>query len=81
MPRLPDGLIDTNFRLSVKGMQTVNEAACTAIAESFFTGGEPPDDAATALIDTLSEAELQQWFEIRAAGGRGREPRLVRQPC
>jgi len=81
MPRLPDGLIDTNFRLSVKGMQTVNQAACTAIARSFFTGGEPPDDAATALIDTLSDAELQQWFEIRVqaveAESRGSPPAVL----
>jgi len=81
MPRLPDGLIDTNFRLSVKGMQTVNETACTAIAKSFFTGAEPPDDAATALIDTLSDAELQQWFEIRVqaveAESRGAPPPVL----
>jgi hypothetical protein len=81
MPRLPDGLIDTNFRLSVKGMQTVNQAACTAIARSFFTGGEPPDDAATALIDTLSDTELQQWFEIRVqaveAESRGTPPAVL----
>ena len=81
MPRLPDGLIDTNFRLSVKGMQTVNEAACTAIAKSFFNGGEPPDDASTALIDTLSDAELAQWFEIRLqaveAESRGSPPAVL----
>jgi hypothetical protein len=81
MPRLPDGLIDTNFRLSVKGMQTVNEAACTAIAKSFFTGAEPPDDASTALIDTLSDSELQQWFEIRVqaveAESRGSPPAVL----
>ena len=65
LPRLDDAHIETNFRLTVKGLQAVDETSCGAIARSFFEGAEAPDDAFTALIATLSDAELQQWFEIR----------------
>jgi hypothetical protein len=65
LPRLSDAQVETNFRLSVKGMQAVDTASCTAIAKAFFSGTEPPDSAFTSLVGTLTDAELQQWFEIR----------------
>lgn len=81
LPRLDDAHIDTNYRLTVKGMQAVDAASCANIATAFFAGTEPPDEAFTALVGTLSDAELQQWFEIRLlaieAESRGAPPAVL----
>ena len=67
MPRLDDGLIAENFRLTAKAMVAVDDANCAAIARATFAGTEPSDDAASALVGTLEGAELEQWFEVRIA--------------
>jgi hypothetical protein len=67
MPRLDDGLITANFRLTAKALVAVDDASCGKIARATFAGIEPSDDAANALVGTLEGTELQQWFEVRIA--------------
>jgi hypothetical protein len=67
MPRLDDGLIAENFRLTAKALVAVDDANCGTIARATFAGTEPSDDAASALVGTLDGTELQQWFEVRIA--------------
>jgi hypothetical protein len=67
LSRLDDGLIDTNFRLTTKAIGAVDVKSCAAVARAIVAGNEPPDDAANAMINTLSDSELQQWFEIRVS--------------
>ena len=67
MPRLDDGLIAENFRLTAKALAAVDDANCASIARATFAGAEPTSDAANALVGTLAGAELQQWFEVRIA--------------
>ena len=67
MPRLDDGLIAANFRLTAQALVAVDDANCGTIARATFAGTEPSDEAATALVGTLEGAELQQWFEVRIA--------------
>jgi hypothetical protein len=67
MPRLDDGLIAGNFRLTAKALAAVDDTSCASIARATFAGTEPADDAANALVGTLAGTELQQWFEVRIA--------------
>lgn len=67
MPRLGDELIAGNFRLTAQALAAVDEASCASVARSIFLGSEPPEAAATAMVATLSGADLQQWFEVRVA--------------
>lgn len=67
MPRLDDGVIAENFRLTAKALAAVDDANCATIARATFAGTEPDDDAANALVGTLAGLELQQWFEVRIA--------------
>ena len=65
LPRLDDGLVTTNFELTGKAIGAVDTASCAAVSRAFVNGTEPPSEPITAMIGTLSDAELQQWFEIR----------------
>jgi hypothetical protein len=65
LPRLDDGLVTTNFQLTGKAIGAVEVASCAAVSRAFVNGSEPPNDPITAMIGTLTDAELQQWFEIR----------------
>jgi hypothetical protein len=65
LPRLDDGLVTTNFQLTGKAMGAVDTASCAAVSRAFVNGTEPPSDPITAMIGTLTDAELRQWFEIR----------------
>jgi hypothetical protein len=67
MPRLDDGLIAENFRLTAKALGTMDDANCANVARATFAGAEPSDDAANAMVGTLEGAELKQWFEVRVA--------------
>ena len=67
LPRLDDGLVGTNFRLTAKAIGAVDVASCAAVSRAFVVGGEPPVEPVTAMINTLSDVELQQWFEIRVS--------------
>ena len=67
MPRLEDGLVAENLRLTAKAIGLVDDANCANLAIATFAGNEPSDDAANALVGTLQGAELQQWFEVRVA--------------
>jgi hypothetical protein len=67
LPRLSTSLVDANFRLTSKAIGAVDVASCAAVSRAVVTGAEPPDAAATAMINTLSDSELQQWFEIRVS--------------
>jgi hypothetical protein len=67
LSRLDDGLVDTNFRLTSKAIGAVDVANCAAVSRAIVGGAEPPGAAATAMIDTLTDAELKQWFEIRVS--------------
>ncbi len=67
LPRLDDGLVGTNFRLTAKAIGAVDVASCAAVSRAFVVGGDPPTEPVTAMINTLSDAELQQWFEIRVS--------------
>ncbi len=65
LPRLDDGLVTTNFQLTGKALGAVDVASCAAVSRAFVNGSEPPNDPITTMIGTLTDAELQQWFEIR----------------
>lgn len=67
LPRLGTGLVDANFRLTSKALGAVDVASCAAVSRAVVSGAEPPDTASAALINTLSDSELQQWFEIRVS--------------
>lgn len=67
LPRLSSSLVDANFRLTSKALGAVDVPSCAAVSRAVVTGAEPPNAAATALINTLSDSELQQWFEIRVS--------------
>lgn len=67
LPRLDDGQVDTNFRLTSKALSAVEVASCAAVSRAIVRGAEPPREPATAMINTFSDAELQQWFGIRIA--------------
>jgi len=67
LPRLSSSLVDANFRLTSKAIGAVDVASCAAVSRAVVAGAEPPDAAATAMVNTLSDSELQQWFEIRVS--------------
>jgi hypothetical protein len=67
MPRLDDGSVAENLRLTAKAISLVDEANCGKLAVATFAGSEPADDVANALVGTLEGAELQKWFEFRIA--------------
>ena len=67
MPRLDDGSVAENLRLTAKAISLVDDANCGKLAVATFAGSEPSDDVANALVGTLEGAELQQWFEFRIA--------------
>jgi hypothetical protein len=67
LPRLDDGLVTTNFQLTGKAIGAVDVASCAAVSRAFVTGSEPPNDPITAMVGTLTDAELGQWFEIRVS--------------
>lgn len=67
LPRLGDSQIDTNFRLASKAITSVDDASCATLARAIFAGTEQPEDASTKMVGSLSDSELQQWFEIRVA--------------
>lgn len=67
LPRLDDGLVGANFRLTAKAIGAVDVASCAAVSRAFVVGGEPPPEPVTAMVNTLSDSELQQWFEIRVS--------------
>lgn len=67
LPRLEDGLVDQNFRLTSKALAASDGASCAAVSRAVVAGTEPPESAASAMINTLSDTDLQQWFEIRIA--------------
>jgi hypothetical protein len=67
LPRLHDGLVTRNFELTGKAMGAVDVPSCAAVSRAFITGAEPPNDPITAMVGTLSDAELQEWFEIRVS--------------
>jgi hypothetical protein len=65
LPRLEDGLVDENFRLTAKALAASDGASCAAVSRAVVAGTDPPESAASAMINTLSDADLQRWFEIR----------------
>jgi hypothetical protein len=65
LSRLDDGRIQTNFQLTTKAIGAVDVPSCAAVSRAIVVGDEPPEGATNAMINTLSDAELQQWFEIR----------------
>ena len=67
LPRLDDGLVNSNFSLTAKAIGATDLASCAAVSRAVIAGTDPPESAATAMIGTLSDADLQQWFEIRVA--------------
>ena len=67
LPRLSDGFVESNFRLTSKALGATDTASCAAVSRAIVGGTDPSEGAATAMIDTLSDADLQQWFEIRVS--------------
>lgn len=67
LSRLDDSQVDANFRLTTKALGAVDVASCASVSRAIVAGQEPPEAATNAMINTLSDAELQQWFEIRIA--------------
>lgn len=65
LSRLDDSLVAQNFQLTTKAIGAVDVPSCAAVSRAIVAGTEPPEAAANAMINTLSDAELQQWFEIR----------------
>lgn len=65
LSRLDDNLVAQNFQLTTKAIGAVDVPSCAAVSRAIVAGTEPPEAAANAMINTLSDAELQQWFEIR----------------
>ncbi len=65
LSRLDDGLIQANFQLTTKAIGAVDVPSCAAVSRAIVAGAEPPEGATNAMINTLSDADLQQWFEIR----------------
>lgn len=65
LSRLDNALVDSNFRLTSKALDATDIASCAAVARAIVGGGEPPESASSAMINTLSDADLRQWFEIR----------------
>ena len=67
LSRLDDRLVESNFRLTSKAIGATDVASCAAVSRAVVVGTDPPESAATAMIDTLSDAEVQEWFEIRVS--------------
>lgn len=67
LSRLDDGLVNLNFQLTSKALGAVDVPSCAAVSRAVVTGIEPPEASATAMINTLSDAEIQQWFDIRVS--------------
>ena len=67
LSRLDDGSITTNFQLTTKAINAVDVPSCAAVSRAIVSGAEPPEAATNAMINTLSDSDLRQWFEIRIA--------------
>jgi hypothetical protein len=67
LSRLDDGLITTNFQLTSKALGAVDVPSCAAISRAIISGAQPPEDATNAMINTLSDSDLKEWFEIRVS--------------
>jgi hypothetical protein len=67
LSRLDDNLVSKNFQLTTKAIGAVDVPSCAAVSRAIVQGAEPPESAANAMINTLSDSDLQQWFEIRVS--------------